>query len=121
MEYYHTQIAKERKKLNQTTKKFNQLVKELEKYKKIRKQKESELYKEYSGNDPDIECSALTNKYMRCERDVLFTINNINDSSEKFKYKKNVPLCKIHTKQILNSPDKKTLKYGFYYESDLYR
>ena len=119
----YKQIENSRLRTKQANAKVNKMVKDMKRYKKMKKRGYEYQYKFiklYQGNDPDIECSALTNKYLRCERDVMYTIANLNDDGEGFRYKKNVPLCKNHTKQIVESDDKKTLRYGFYYESDLY-
>ncbi len=121
--YYEDIVKTDKIQFKQTNDKFIKLVKKMENYKNIMKKGYEFRYKFiklYKGNDPEIECSALTNQYLRCGKPVLYTIDNLNEDGEKFKYKKKVPLCKNHTKQIVESDNKKTLRYGFYYESDLY-
>jgi hypothetical protein len=60
-------------------------------------------------------CSALTSNYKRCTQDVVYKINNYMNRNDIY-------FCKTHLKnyiQMLND-NKTTLKYGFFFDSDLY-
>lgn len=75
---------------------------------------------DYDNND-EYKCAALTNSYVQCEKEVTYVIKNINRENEDYFYKKNVLLCQNHAKQLIKSSDEKSLKFGFYYDSDLYQ
>ena len=65
-------------------------------------------------------CCALTSKYERCRQQVKYIHLDVNKKGEKDKRKYKAPFCTRHMKVLLASPDKKTLPYGYYFESDLY-
>ena len=102
-------------------KKFNKIKEEDNKSKNNYENKYDFIEKIMSDEDNEYKCSSLTSSYTRCKQKVLYIYTNLNEPKENNKKKFNVPLCKRHTDMILNSEDKKTLKYGFYFESDLYK
>ena len=65
-------------------------------------------------------CACLNSNYYRCNKPVLYIHKNINKKNKRDPKKKNVPFCTRHIKMLLDSKDKKTLKYGYWFESDLY-
>lgn len=89
------------------------------KKKKNEYERQSFFIRRYNNNNK-LQCGALNDQYIRCKSKVEYIHINLNNMGENFKYKYNVPLCKKHTKEIVCSKSQKDLKYGFYYESDLY-
>ena len=73
-------------------------------------------------DDPDnkLECCALTKNYKQCKQPVKYKVKNINKDGEDDKNKYNVFFCTQHVKQLADSDDQKSLKYGFYFDSDIY-
>ena len=96
---------------NRIVKKHNEIIKSSKKlenaYKFIYQIPENELV-----------CYALTPTFQRCKRKAKYLHGNMNETGKNSKRKKDVPLCQVHCKQALKSDDKKTLKHGFYFESD---
>src|SRR3972149_2450698 len=45
---------------------------------------------------------------------------NMNNKNEKINEKYNVPFCSRHARMVAESEDQKTLKHGFFFESDRY-
>ena len=78
--------------------------------------------KEYLDNldNTELVCSALTKNYKQCKQQVKYKIENLNKDGEDNKHKYNVLFCTQHVKQLAESDDQKTLKYGFYFDSDIY-
>jgi hypothetical protein len=71
-----------------------------------------------------LKCCALTTSYERCKQKPAYIyecmrcysiVTRIDDISQK-----NAIFCLKHTKALIESNDMETLKYGFYWESDIY-
>jgi|SaaInlStandDraft_4_1057021.scaffolds.fasta_scaffold14178_2 hypothetical protein len=98
---------------------MNAILKEHKNLTKISEQYEN-IYKFiYRIPENELVCHALTSTYKRCKRTAKYLHENMNDKKGTTKLKKNVPLCQIHCKQAVNSENNKSLKYGFYFESDM--
>ena len=109
-------------------KKYVTIMKQYEKEKKSRKIFNNKAENKYSfitkvDDDDSIylgnnKCFALNGNYKRCKKLATYLYNGIkNENTER---KCNVSLCTRHTNLILSSKNKKTLKFGFYFESDKY-
>jgi len=72
------------------------------------------------AEEEELQCVCLTSTYTRCKLKVKYIYKNLNREGEKIRYKKNLPFCQKHLKEVMKSSDKKTLRFGFYYESELY-
>ena len=99
------------------------IVKQYEKEKKKRnifnnraENKYSFITKVDAGDGDDYKCFALNGNYKRCKNNVTYLHNGIKNKQKIC----NVSLCTRHTNLILNSKNKKNLKFGFYFESDKY-
>ncbi len=135
MEYnkYHKTIIEYEQmviKLDRQNKKFTEIPTEIKDHYRFVMNKSggtldaihSEIIKlNISDDDVEYKCSALASNYERCKQKVKFLHKNINKDGENFKYKKNIPFCARHSKTIIQSSDGRSLKNGFYYESDLYK
>ena len=65
-----------------------------------------------------LKCIAQTSHYKRCKQSVKYIHLMLNKSGENNKKKKNAPFCTRHMNLLLSSTDKKSLKYGYYFEND---
>lgn len=72
------------------------------------------------AEENELECVSLNNTYERCKGKVKYIHENVNNKNEDLAYKKNLPLCSRHLKEMMRSDTKKKLKFGYYYESELY-
>ena len=70
--------------------------------------------------DNELDCVSLNNVYERCKGKVKYIHENVNSNNDNFNFKKNLPLCARHLKEMMASDNKIKLKFGYYYESELY-
>ena len=68
----------------------------------------------------ELQCVSLNTTYDRCRGRVKYIHENVNHPGENFNYKKNLPFCDKHIKEIMKNSNNLSLKNGYYYESDLY-
>ncbi len=105
-------------------KEYTKIVKQYEKEKRKRNIFNNRSENKYSfitkvdvDDSDDYKCFALNGNYKRCKNNVRYLHNGIKKNKQKIS---NVSLCTRHTNLILDSENKKTLKFGFYFESDEY-
>ena len=73
-----------------------------------------------AADELELECVSLNNLYERCKGKVRYIHEDVNNNGENHAYKKNLPLCTRHLKEMMRSDTKTKLKFGYYYESELY-
>ena len=57
----------------------------------------------------DLDCASLTSSYERCKGVVKFIHENVNGDGENYNFKKNIPLCSRHLKEMMMSDTNKRL------------
>ena len=72
------------------------------------------------AEDNELECVSLNNAYERCKGKVRYIHENVNNNGEDYAHKKNLPLCTRHLNEMMRSDTRTKLKFGYYYESELY-
>ena len=76
---------------------------------------------EFIDDPEDLKCCFLTSRYLRCQQKVKYNYKDLNKSGEKNKNKKNLHFSTTHINTMAKDNFKKDPRYGFYFESDLYK
>ena len=69
----------------------------------------------------DLKCCLLTSKYLQCRQKVKYKHKNLNKNGENNKRKKNLYFCSTHIKSMAKQDFNVEPRYGYYFESDLYK